>query len=138
MVQASSSDPNLTTYAVLEPNGHLDLLVINKSAASALDRPVPARQLTLPAAQATVWQYGEAQDTAQSQSTNGQSALANFTANLTVNGSTFSYSFPAYSMTVLDLGKASSGTAGPTITKAAAATPSPVTGKSDRAFGHRD
>ena len=45
-----------------------------------------------------------------------------------MNGSTFSYSFPAYSMTVLDIGKASSGTAGPTITKAASATPSPVTG----------
>ena len=45
-----------------------------------------------------------------------------------MNGSTFSYSFPAYSMTVLDLGKASSGTAGPTITKPAAAAPSPVTG----------
>ena len=81
-----------------------------------------------PAAQATVWQYGEAQDTAQSQSTTGALALANFTANLTVSGSTFSYSFPAYSMTVLDLGRASSGTAGPTITKAAAAAPSPVTG----------
>ena len=46
-----------------------------------------------------------------------------------MSGSTFSYSFPAYSMTVLDLGKAPSGTSGPTITKAAAATPSPVTGK---------
>ena len=52
-----------------------------------------------------------------------------FTANLSVSGSTFSESFPAYSMTVLDLGRASSGTAGPTITKAAAASPSPVTGK---------
>ena len=71
-----------------------------------------------PAAQATVWQYGEAQDTAQSQTTDGHSALANFTANLTVNGSTFSYSFPAYSMTVLDLGKASSDRPGPTITQA--------------------
>ena len=38
VVQAISSDPNLTAYAVLEPNGHLDLLVINKSASSALDR----------------------------------------------------------------------------------------------------
>ena len=46
-----------------------------------------------------------------------------------MSGSTFSYSFPAYSMTVLVLGKASTGTSGPTITQAAAATPSPVTGK---------
>jgi hypothetical protein len=128
VVQATSSDPNLTAYAVVEPNGHLDLLVINKTATSAL-----AGQFQLanfqPAAQATVWQYGEAQDTAQSQTSNGASALANFTTNLTVSGSTFSYSFPAYSMTVLDLGKASSGTSGPTITKSASATPNPVTGK---------
>ena len=35
VVQASSSDPDLTTYAVFEPNGHLDLLVVNKSGTSA-------------------------------------------------------------------------------------------------------
>jgi alpha-L-arabinofuranosidase len=127
VVQASSSDPNLTTYAVLEPDGHLDLLVINKSASSAITGAFQLANFA-PAAQATVWQYGEAQDTAQSETTNGASALANFTADLTVSGSTFSYSFPAYSMTVLDLGRAASGTAGPTITKAATAAPSPVTG----------
>ena len=32
VVQTASSDPNLTAYAVVEPNGHLDLLVVNKSA----------------------------------------------------------------------------------------------------------
>ncbi len=128
VVQASSSDPNLTAYAVVEPDGHLDLLVVNKSATSALTGAFQLANFD-PAAQATVWQYGETQDTAQSQTTTGASALANFTASLTVNGSTFSYSFPAYSMTVLDLGRAPSGTAGPTITKAASASPSPVTGK---------
>src|SRR5262249_17732320 len=29
VVQATSNDPRLATYAVLEPNGHVDLLVIN-------------------------------------------------------------------------------------------------------------
>ena len=129
VVQASSSDANLTTYAVLEANGQLDLLVINKSATSALTGQFQFANY-VPGTQATVWQYGEAQDTAQSESTTGASALANFTTNLTVSGSTFSYSFPAYSMTVLVLGKASSGASGPTITHAASATPSPVTGKS--------
>ena len=96
-----------------------------------------------PATQATVWQYGEAQDTAQSQSTTGASALANFTTTLTVNGSTFSYSFPAYSMTVLVLGKAGSGTSGRRSPTPPSATPSPVTGKTtvlsvigDRPGGH--
>jgi hypothetical protein len=128
VVQAASSDPNLTTYAVLEANGQLDLLVINKSATSALTGQFQFTNFQ-PAAQATVWQYGEAQDTAQSQSSTGASALANFTTNLTMSGSTVTDSFPAYSMTVLVLGKSSSATTGPVITHAAAASPSPVTGK---------
>src|SRR5262249_6928293 len=36
VVKASSNDANLTTYAIKEANGHLDLGVINKSAASSL------------------------------------------------------------------------------------------------------
>ena len=122
---------------MLEPNGHLDLLVINKSATSALTGQFQLANFR-PAAQANVWQYGEAQDTAQSQTTDGHSALANFTANLTVSGSTFSYSFPAYSMTVLDLGKASSGTAGPTITQSRLGHAQSRHRHDDRAVGHRD
>ncbi len=127
VVQASSSDPNLTTYAVLEANGQLELLVINKSAAGALTGQF---QLTnfQPSAQATLWQYGEAQDTAQSQSTTGASALANSATTLTLSGSSFSDSFPAYSMSVLVLSPAA--TSGPTFVNPASATPSPVMGKS--------
>ena len=142
VVQASSNDPNLTAYAVLEPNGQLDLMVINKSATSALTGQFQLANFQ-PASQAQIWQYGEAQDTAQSQTTDGQSALANFATTLTVNGSTFSYSFPAYSMSVLVLGKAGSGVSGPTIT-GAAARPSPVTGDhrpvglGDRPGRHRE
>jgi hypothetical protein len=128
VVQASSSDPNLTVYAVLEPSGHLDLLVVNKSAAGPLTGQFQLANYTPPTL-AQVWQYGEAQDTAQSQTTNGQSSLADFTATLNVSGSTFSDSFPAYSMTVLDLGKVVSVASGPTITQAASASPSPVSGE---------
>jgi hypothetical protein len=102
VVSASSNDPNLSTYAVVEPNGDLDLLVINKSASDSLTGQFQIANFT-PSAQANVWQYGQDQDTAQSQTTDGQSALTNFATALTLNGSSFSYSFPAYSMTVLDL-----------------------------------
>ncbi len=102
VVQASSNDADLSAYAVLESNGHLDLLVINKSASGALTGNFDLTGFT-PATSAQVWQYGEAQDTAQSQTTDGDSALANFAVTLPVSGSTFSLSFPAYSMTVLDL-----------------------------------
>ena len=50
-----------------------------------------------------MWQYGEIQDTAQEKSLTGDSALADTTARLNVTGSSFGYTFPAYSMTVLDV-----------------------------------
>jgi hypothetical protein len=102
VVQAASNDANLPAYAVLEPNGHLDLLVINKHGSGALTGQFNVAGFT-PGASAQVWQYGEAQDTAQSQTTDGHSALSNFAVTLSVSGSSFSLSFPAYSMTVLDL-----------------------------------
>jgi hypothetical protein len=102
VVQAASNDLNLTAYAVLEPNGHLDLMVINKSASGALTGQFAIAGFPL-TSHAQVWQYGEAQDTAQSQTSDGHSALANFAITLSLSGSSFSYSFPAYSMTVLDL-----------------------------------
>lgn len=132
VVQASSSDPNLTAYAVLEANGHLDLLVVNKSAAGPVTGTFQINGFR-PAARAQVWQYGEAQDTAQSRTTDGHSALASFTVTLALTGSTFRYSFPAYSMTVLDLGaatarRAASPTAavGVPAASAVAAAPAPV------------
>ena len=128
VIQAASSDPNLTTYAVLEANGQVDLLVINKSATSSITGQLQFANF-VPGSQATVWQYGEAQDTAQSKSSTGASALANFTTTLSVSGSSFNYAFPAYSMTVLVLNKATGTPTGPTITHVATATPSPVTGK---------
>jgi hypothetical protein len=128
VVQAASNDPNLTAYAVLEPNGHLDLMVINKSASGALTGQFQLAGFQ-PSGQAQVWQYGEAQDTAQSQTSDGHSALAGFTTQLSLSNSSFSDSFPAYSMTVLDLARnAGTGNTSPTIVQAATAAPSPVTG----------
>jgi len=126
VVQASSDDPDLAVYAVHEANGDLDLLVINKSPSGPITGQFAVTDFQ-PAAQAQVLQYGEAQDTAQSESSTGQSALASFSTALSLSGSSFSYAFPAYSMSVVEL---SPGASGPTITSPAAATPSPVTGTS--------
>jgi hypothetical protein len=111
VVQASSDDPNLTAYAIKEANGHLELLVINKNATTDLTEQFNIAGFA-PAAQTTVWQYGKAQDTAQSQTTDGHASLANSTPTLTFNGSNFSFLFPQYSMTVLDLAPASGLPAG--------------------------
>ncbi|MDB5312635.1 MAG: abf2 1 [Gemmataceae bacterium] len=127
VVSAASNDPLLTAYAVRKADGHLALLVVNKSATSALTGNVQVAGFT-PAATATRWQYGKAQDNAQQASGTGAAALAQDTPTLTLAGNTFSLSFPAYSMTVLDLAPAAGGTGGPTIATPAAANPNPVSG----------
>jgi hypothetical protein len=98
--------PSGSNRAVKQQNGHLGLLVINKDPAG--DR---TGDFTLtgfaPKPRAVVWQYGEAEDNAQSQTTDGHSSLASFGARLGTTGSSnFAYAFPAYSMTVLDLSPA--------------------------------
>ena len=102
VVSAASSYIDLHTYAVLEPSGDLDLLVINTNPAANLTTQFNFTGFQ-PGGSAQLWQYGEPQDIAQSQTSNGSSALANFATTLSRNGSSFSYTFPAYSMTVVDL-----------------------------------
>jgi alpha-L-arabinofuranosidase len=102
VLSATSNYQDLSVYAVGEANGHLALLVINKNPDAGLTEQFNFTGFQ-PSGQAQVWQYGEVQDYAQSQSSDGSSSLANSTASLTLDGSSFSYAFPAYSMTVLDL-----------------------------------
>ena len=125
VVSASSNYSELYTYAVMEANGDLDLLVINTNAAAAITSRFNVAGFN-PSGAATVWQYGEAQDTAQKNSSSGTTALSDTGATLSMSGSDFSYTFPAYSMTVLDLTAAQA----PTVATAAAATLSTVTGVS--------
>src|SRR5262249_50643425 len=148
VVSASSSDPNLTAYAVLEANGHLDLLVINKSPAGALSGKFQVSGFQ-PAAVAQRWQYGEAQDTAQSHTSDGHSALPPTTVSLSPAGRTFSVSFPAYSMTVLEIARATPrvvasaavvreapAVAGPAVRSRAARVPSHLTATAVRPNPH--
>jgi alpha-L-arabinofuranosidase len=102
VVSASSNFSGLDVFAVKESNGHLDLLVINKDPDAQITEPFTIQGFS-PSGQAQVWQYSEVQDYAQSKSATGASALANSSVTLTLSGSNFSYSFPAYSMTVIDL-----------------------------------
>jgi hypothetical protein len=118
VVQTSSNDPNLSAYAVQQTNGHLDLLVVNKNAASDLTATFQVSGFQS-AAQAQIWQYGKPQDTAQSQTLDGHSALANFATNLPLNGANFTYTFPSYSMTVIDLAVAPATVTGVSTTASA-------------------
>ncbi len=105
VVSAASNYGDLDVYAVKQSNGHLELLVINTNPAATLNDQFNFTGFQ-PSGSAQVWQYGETQDTAQSQTANGSSALASSSASLNLSGANFSYAFPAYSMTVLDLSPA--------------------------------
>jgi hypothetical protein len=133
----SASEDNQTsldTFAVLEPNGHLDLLVINKTS-TGLNTNTTGTPAILnetfnisgftPSNQATVWQYGSAQDNLQEANPGSTTigALSNSTQTLTLSNNSFSFGFPSYSMTVLDIAPNA-----PTVATPAAATPNPVVG----------
>ena len=124
VVSAASNYSDLDVYAVKESSGDLALLVINVNPAASLTEQFNLTGFQ-PGGAVQVWQYGEAQDTAQSQSSSGASALAGASATVGLSGSKFNYTFPAYSMTVLALAPA--GLA-PTVAAPASAAPSPVTG----------
>ncbi len=102
VVSAVSNYQDFDAYGVMESNGHLDLLLINTNPAAALNEQFNLAGFQ-PSGQASFWQYGIAQDTAQSQSSNGSAALANLNTTLSLTGNSFAYTLPAYSMTVIDL-----------------------------------
>ena len=102
VVSTSSGSSDLSVYAVKETNGHLDLMVINKNSTSSVADGFNITGFQ-PASQAQFWQYGQAEDTAQSHTSNGSASLTAFSGALSLTGSNFSYTFPAYSMTVIDL-----------------------------------
>jgi alpha-L-arabinofuranosidase len=102
VVSVTTNYQDFDVYAVMEPNGHLDLLAINTNPAANLTEQFNLTGFQ-PSGQASFWQYGAAQDIAQSQSTSGASALANFSSTLSLSGDDFTYTLPAYSMTVIDL-----------------------------------
>ncbi len=121
VVSASSTYGALSVYSVLESNGHLDLMVINKNPDADINAQLNLSNFSA-SGQAQVWRYGEAEDYAQSQTSNGAASLTHLAPTLTIAGGGFNYTFPAYSMTVIDLAEK------PTLSAAAASNPGTVTG----------
>ena len=102
VVSAVSNYGDLDVYAVRQSNGHLDLLVINTNPAAAITSQFNLTGFQ-PTGAAQAWQYGKAEDLAQSQSSTAAASLTYSSTTLSLSGANFSYTFPSYSMTVLDL-----------------------------------
>src|SRR5208282_5487895 len=92
VISATSGYGLLSIYAAQLQNGSLSLLVINKHPSDNLPAQITLDNFTPGSSSALVYSYGESNDLAGSDITTGTA---------TVSGTTFSYTFPLYSMTVL-------------------------------------
>ena len=93
-VAAASNYAMLTVHAALRANGDLCLLVVNKSPTEALSATVGLSNFVPGASTATVYQFGTTEDANNADLT---------TSTIAGVGTTFAATFPAYSMTVIDL-----------------------------------
>ncbi len=99
VVAATSDYSLLSVYAARRVNGLLTLLVINKSATNALNANLAINGYA-PLSNAVVYSYGIPQDEA-AQTGTGSADIAQ--TNFTGAAANFTYSFPAYSATVICL-----------------------------------
>jgi hypothetical protein len=98
VLNASSDYFNLGAYATRKANGALALLVINKTPTNNLNAQISLANFG-PWAVATARSYGIPQDEATQ--TNGPVAAQDIYTNVTPAASSFTNSFPPYSMTLL-------------------------------------
>lgn len=101
VVSAGTDYPLLASYAVMRTDGSLSLLVLNKSSSSSLNAAIALSGYS-PLPNATVYSYGIPQD--ETARTNGPAQNLNIATNsISSAGTSFSYTFPPYSATVLAL-----------------------------------
>ena len=109
VVATDSNDPTVSVYSVRQQDGSLTLMVINKSPVSAATATINVADFAA-SSQAHLFRYGITEDNAQRDSADGAAALTQGNPVLQIVGnggdSQFTFSFPAYSMTVLELAPA--------------------------------
>lgn len=116
VVQSASNYSLLSAHAAKLADGRLALLVVNKDPANALSGQVVLANYLPSSTSAAVFQYGKTNDTAGTDLT---------ASTFTGVASSFRYSFPSYSMTVLVL-SGSGTTPTPTPVPTATSTPTPT------------
>ncbi len=119
LIVSSSDYPLLSICASKRKDGSLGLLVINKSATATLNASIKISNAT-PSTSGIQYSYGIPQDNA-AQTGVGSADVASST--LDGISSSFAYSFPPYSATVLTFGSSGQATATPTATASPTSTP---------------
>ena len=118
LVTAASDYPYLSVCAAQRTSGGLTLLVLNKSASTALDANITVNG-TSPGSTGTLYSYGIPQDIA-AQTGVGSADIA--TSPITGLSTSFSHNFPAYSANVITFGSGSSSSPTPSATRTATPT----------------
>lgn len=121
LVPSSSDYPLLSVCAAKDSNGKLALLVINKSASSALNANVTISGAA-PSSTGNLYSYGIPQDDAARTGIGSADVSVSPVSGLAAN---FSLSFPAYSASVISFNTGASPSPTPTATPTIAPTPSP-------------
>jgi len=122
LIGASSDYPLLSICAARHADGSLALMAINKSATAMLNANISLSHAT-PASSGTQYSYGIPQDNA-AQTGAGSADIAS--AAVSGIASSFSYHFPAYSVTVLTVANSAQPTPSPSPRPSASPTPTPV------------
>lgn len=122
VVSAASNYPLLSSYSVLRQDGSLSILVINKSATNALTGVIALSNF-IPSGTATIYSYGMPQDNAAQTGVGSTDVALTTLSKVSAN---FSYSFPAYSLTILAIPPLGA----PTFTSSASSSSAPKVGKS--------
>ena len=115
IVAASSAYSNLSAYAAKRTDGKLSLMVVNKDRNNNLTGNIAISGFA-PTGTATVYSYGKTQDN-NAQSGSGSPDIAQTT--ISNAGTSFSYLFPSYSITVLVLSPTGGTVANPTFSPGA-------------------
>ena len=100
LISSTSDYPFLSVCAAKQASGSLALLVINKSATTALNANITIINAS-PASSGTLYSYGIPQDDAARTGIGSADIASSAVSGLSTN---FSYNFPAYSATVIAFG----------------------------------
>ncbi len=122
LIAASSDYPLLSICAAQRADGSLALMVINKSASAALNGKITLSHAT-PASSGSRYSYGIPQDNAAKTGVGSADIASGTLSGIAPN---FSYSFTAYSVTVLTFANNAPPTPSPTATPSPAPTSAPT------------
>ncbi len=117
LISSASDYPFLSVCAALRKSGGLTLLVVNKSASTALNANITVSGAT-PVSTGTLYSYGIPQDNAAETGVGSADIASSPVSGLSTN---FSFNFPAYSANVIAFG--AGGAPSPTPTATETSTP---------------